>query len=428
MTTQETPAATPPTPPEGTQKHKRRHSGTASWHMSKKAVTITVDDVFAMSDPDVHDFFVRTRFGGWDTVRCPHCGTIGRHYWRALQQRWKCKGCDKTFSVTSGTPLSHHKRSLKSLLVSSLMWVNSSSGKAALELKRHRGSTYNTEFLLLHKLREGLVRGYNVGVLAGDLEMDGVHKSGWRADEKRGRPQGSAWAAVTPETPVKQVDASMLTNAAKQQARTEAAKGALDPEFGRRLPRDRRLVLAIRQRSGVKGCGAVRTRIAVGLAEDKMATTAALRRFVSIPESVLNTDTSPAYKKIGERFRGHRKVEHSMRLVGPNGEHNNFAEEYNARLNRCEKGVHLNIEPKYLLDYSVEAAFRSDTRRLPNGQQLTSALSILMSVGRSIWWRGFSQGHHRKTEQTSPSPRPARSSGPKKGRHPISAANGRPPR
>lgn len=30
--------------------------------------------------------------------------------------------------------------------------------------------------------------------------------------------------------------------------------------------------------------------------------------------------------------------------------------------------AHLNIEPKYLLDYALETAFRPDTRRLPNGQ------------------------------------------------------------
>ena len=427
MTQQETTAEKPSVSADGAHKHKRRYSGTASWHMSKKAVTLTVNDVFSMTDHEVLDYFVQARFGSWDTVRCPHCGTIARHYWRALQQRWKCRGCDKTFSVTSGTPLSHRKRSLKSLLVSSLMWVNSSSGQAALELKRHLGSTYNAAFLLQHKLREGLVRGYNVGILAGDLEMDGVHKSGWRSEEKRGRPQGSAWAEVTPETPVETVEASMLTNAAQQKARAEA-KGAIDPQYGRRLHHNRRLVLAIRQRSGIKGGGAVRTRVAVGLAEDAKTARAVLHRFVSMPESILNTDTSPAYTKIGEGFRGHSTVEHSKELIGPNGEHNNFAEEYNARLNRCEKGVHLNVEPKYLLDYSVETAFRSDTRRLSNGQQLTSALSIVLSVGRSLWWRGFSQGRHRPDEQTFPSPRPARSSGPRKGRYPISAANGRPPR
>jgi hypothetical protein len=418
--------APPERPRPGTK--KRRHSGTADWHMSRQAVSLALDDVSKMPDAEVHDFFVKARFGSWDTVCCAHCGSIGRHYWRPKDTRWKCFGCDKTFSVTSGTPLSHRKRPLRSILTSALLWMNSSAGQPALELKRHRGSTYNAEYVLQQKLREALVRGYNVGLLAGDLEMDGAHQSGWRAAEKRGKPQGSAAAAITPDTPKEDLDAAMLTHSAKQKARQTRPSGAMDPEFGRRLPKDRRLVIAICQRSGVKGMGTIRSRVAVALAEDKTVAGAVAHNFVSAPESCLNTDTSPAYDELGKRFREHRTVEHSKELVGPNGENNNLAESYNARMDRCEKGVHLNIEPKYMLDYAVEMAFRTDTRRLPNGEQLKSALSILMSVGPSLWWRGFSQGRHRTEELTSPTPRPAPSSGPPKGRHPSSVANGRPPR
>jgi hypothetical protein len=95
---------------------------------------------------------------------------------------------------------------------------------------------------------------------------------------------------------------------------------------------------------------------------------------------------------------------------------------------RAEKGVYLNVDPKYLLDYAVEIVFRSDTRRLPNGTQLRIALNIAFSVGVSKYWRGFTHGKHRTEELTQPTPRPAPSSGPRKGRSPISSVNGRPPR
>jgi hypothetical protein len=55
----------------------------------------------------------------------------------------------------------------------------------------------------------------------------------------------------------------------------------------------------------------------------------------------------------------------------------------------------MNIEPKYMLDYATEIAFRSDTRRLPNGQQLKLALNLAMTVGESEYWKGFTRGHHR---------------------------------
>jgi len=147
-----------------------------------------------------------------------------------------------------------------------------------------------------------------------------------------------------------------------------------------------------------------------------------------MPESYLNTDTSPAYKELGKHYKGHMTVEHSKELRGPNGENNNQSEELNWRYDRAEKGVYLNIEPKYMLDYAVETAFRADTRRLPNGQQLKLALNVALSVGESLFWKGFTRGHHREAELIHPAPQPAKPSGPKKGRHPISAMNGRPPR
>lgn len=120
-------------------------------------------------------------------------------------------------------------------------------------------------------------------------------------------------------------------------------------------------------------------------------------------------------------------VEHSRRVVGPLGENNNQAEEINWRFDRAERGVYLNIEPKYMLDYAAEIGFRSDTRRLPNGEQLKLALNLALSVGETLWWSGFTHGRHRDVELLITGPRPAGASGPPKGRHPNSQQNGRSP-
>lgn len=62
-------------------------------------------------------------------------------------------------------------------------------GQPALELGRMLAiKGYNIAFTLVSKLREGLVRGFNVGLMCGVVEMDGAHASGRRASEKRGRP------------------------------------------------------------------------------------------------------------------------------------------------------------------------------------------------------------------------------------------------
>lgn len=112
--------------------HPRRQSGSAAFHMSKAAVSKTLEDVYAMTDYQVHELWVRQRWGDRETVVCPHCGTIDSHYWRKGSMRWKCAACDRTFSVTSGTPFAQHKRSLKQLTALMLSWVNGTSGVPAL--------------------------------------------------------------------------------------------------------------------------------------------------------------------------------------------------------------------------------------------------------------------------------------------------------
>lgn len=403
-----------------------RRSGTAQWHMSREAVSLSLLDVLRWSETECLEWLINARWGGRDTIACPHCGTTCRHYWRPRERRWKCAGCDSAFSVTSGTVFANRKLPLRDLIAGCLMWVNSASGQPALELKRHLNVTYNTAFTLEHKLREAMVRGHNVGLLSGDLEMDGAHQSGRRAAEKRGRPQISR--PVDASTDKAKLTEVMLTQRSRQKAKKQAPPGQLDPEFGRRLPENRRILFAVRRRSGQKGKGACATRIAIGLTETAPVAESILKRFVAIPESYLNTDTSPAYAELGKRFRAHRTVEHSKTLCGPQGENNNQAEELNWRFDRAEKGIYLNIEPKYMLDYGAEIGFRSDTRRLPNGEQLRLAMNLATNVGESLFWTGFTRGRHRLVELTDPLPLPAPASGPAKGRHPTSNASGRPPR
>ena len=140
---------TEPTAP----KPKRHRSGTAGWHMSREAVSLSVPKVFAWTDRECLDFMVEARFGSWDSVGCPHCGTTGKHYWRPQQKRWKCAGCGSTFSVTSGTVFANRKLPLQTIIAGTLMWLNSAAGQPALELKRHLNVTYNTAYTLQHMLR-----------------------------------------------------------------------------------------------------------------------------------------------------------------------------------------------------------------------------------------------------------------------------------
>jgi transposase-like protein len=396
-------------------KYRRRRQGTAHWHLSRRAVDISLSEVLRWDEANCRDFLVEARWGSPDTIRCPHCGTVTRHYTRPKQKRWACRGCRRCFSLMSGTVFDSHKLSLQELVAAALMWINSSGGQAALELRRHLRKSYNTTFVLQHKLREALQRGYNVGLLNGDLEVDASHQSGRRSWEKRGRPQVSM--KITEATAKEDIEAAMHQSSRAAAAREARIKGSGRDEYGSALPPGRRLVMAVRKRSGSKGLGAVATRIAIVLSEqDSGPATRVMEDFAAVSESTLNSDASPAFGKIGGKFRGHRTVEHSARLVGENGENNNLVEELNFRLDRAEGGTYLNIEAKYLYDYAVEVAFRADTRRLPNREQLKLLLNIALNVGMSRDWRGFTHGQHRKIEKLHRNPTAAPSSGPPKGR------------
>ncbi len=58
--------------PKAPTKPRRRRSGTAEWHMSREAVSLSVSEVFAWTDRQCLDFMVEARFGAWDAVGCPH--------------------------------------------------------------------------------------------------------------------------------------------------------------------------------------------------------------------------------------------------------------------------------------------------------------------------------------------------------------------
>ncbi len=410
----------------------RRPSSDASrFHMSKEAVDRSVAEPLSWTDLKCTRHLAKLRWGDWRNVVCPHCNTGAQHYWSKTELRWKCKACGSRFSVTSKTVFAGRRIPLQVLLGAVHLWASGAAGQPALELRRMlalRG--YNTSFTLVSRLREGLLRGFNVGLISGLVEMDGAHASGRRASEKRGRPLP---VRKTSEDEA-QADA-LLTSAARSKKKREEKQAALaagghvvNPDQGAAFPAARRIVFSCRRKSGQKGKGACMTRVGVGMGETPDVAQALADAYVAVPESILATDTGTAFTKLGKSFKLHLQVNHSETLVGPNGEHVNNAEGFTARQDRSEKGVYLNIEPKYLTDYVAETAFREDHRRLAAGAQGDRALGFALSVGPSHYWRGFTHGQHREYELLATGRQSAKASGPAKGRSPVPAENGRWPR
>ena len=409
---------------------QRPSSDATRWHMSKNAVDRGMDEIARWTDLQCIKHLAAIRWGSFKYQTCPHCSAGDEHYWSTTERRWKCRSCGKRFSVTSQTVWSKHKLPLQKLLMGLHAWMCGASGQPALESRRFFAfGGYNTALTFGGKVREALVRGFNTGFISGVAEIDGSHQSGRRASEKRGRPLGARVTSVEDAE-----KAAVLTDSARKKQKREEKKATLEaggrehPEYGAAFPAARRIAITIRRRSGAKGKGADSTRVGIGLAETPDVVQALVDKYVAVPESILATDLGTAYPTVGKQFKLHLTVNHSETLVSPEGHHVNNAESFGWRQDRSEKGVYLNLEPKYLHDYVTETAFREDHRRLPPGEASDRALYFALNVGLSQHWRMFTHGKHRDFEILAPQNQAAAASGPAKGMSPVSCVRGRPPR
>lgn len=76
--------------------------------LSAKARTLSVREVFELSDEAAFDLFRELRWGKGDEVACPECGVMEQHWFLPSRQQWRFKASSHTFSVTSGTIFAHH--------------------------------------------------------------------------------------------------------------------------------------------------------------------------------------------------------------------------------------------------------------------------------------------------------------------------------
>lgn len=194
---------------------RRASSEATKFHMSSRAVDRSVEEYASWSDKKCVKHLAMVRWGSAETMPCPHCSTCTRHYFYEADLRWKCKHCGSKFSVTSQTVFASRKMPYRKLLAALHLWACGAAGQPALELRRMlQFKSYNTAFTLVSKLREGLIRGFNTGLISGVVEMDGAHASGRRASEKRGKPQNYRSSEEVQESEKQ----ALLTTAARQKS------------------------------------------------------------------------------------------------------------------------------------------------------------------------------------------------------------------
>jgi transposase-like protein len=153
--------------------------------LSKAAKTLSLAQVFRMTDGEAETAFKAIRWASTAGAPvCPSCGSVDAYEARRPNGalRFRCKGCKKDFTITSGTLFASHKLPLRGYLAAIAVFCNEVKGKSALALSRDLGLSYKSAFVLLHKLREAMAEEMKDRVVGGEgkvAEVDGGYFGGY---------------------------------------------------------------------------------------------------------------------------------------------------------------------------------------------------------------------------------------------------------
>ncbi len=310
--------------------------------LSAKARTLTVTAVARMTDAEASRTFRALRWASTDGEPvCPACGCV-TCYAYASRPIFKCKGCEKQFSVTSGTLFASRKLPIRDYLMAIAIFVNAVKGVSALQLGRDLGVQYKTAFVLAHKLREAMAHDQAGLMLAGDVEVDGAYFGGH----------------VRPEN------------------RKEDRK---DRRLRENQTGKRKVVVVMRERGG-------RTLPFVFRSEDQAVPT--IRQRVADGTRVY-ADEASSWDALHAAYDV-KRINHSI-AFSDDGACTNQAESYFARLRRAEIGQHHHISGQYLAYYASEMAWREDNRRQANGTLFALVAAAAAMRPTSRVWSGYWQ-------------------------------------
>lgn len=283
-------------------------------------------------------FLEEQRWGNEPT--CPLCGNgdvyrmIGRDGQRNKDYRWRCRGCEKMFTVRTGTPFEETRLPLRVWIYAIWKACASKKGISALQLARETEITHKSALFVLRRIRHGMGADPSEK-LTGTVEIDEVYIGGkprLKGVSKRGRG--------TEKTPV----------------------------------------LGMVQRDGD-----VRFRMMERL------TAKQLRKVIAENADMtcrIITDEFHSYRAIGAAFiGGHDYVKHSAgEYVKPGTDiHTNSVEGVFSLLQRGVMGTFHSVSRKHLPNYLNEFEFRFNTRKMDDGQRIVSAVQTM--AGKRLTYR-----------------------------------------
>jgi len=255
-----------------------------------------------------------------DGPSCPHCGLIGcsnqLHGKAHRAGVYKCKGCEKQYTVTVGTVFERSHIPLNKWLLILHLMVCSKKGVSAHQIHRMLGLTYKSAWFACHRIREAM-RPLSAELLGGEnkvVEVDETYIGGKEANKHKSR-------------------------------RTSGQQGGKGKE----------VAVALVERDG-----SVRSMHVPAV--DSKTLRPALRAQID-KRSYLMTDDATVYLPIGKDYSGHGTVNHSIEeYVRGEFWHTNTVENYFSILKRGITGTYHHVSQQHLKRYLGEFDFRYNQR------------------------------------------------------------------
>lgn len=160
---------------------------------------------------------------------CPRCASKDSVF-MAERRLWRCRKCQKQFSVKVGTIFEDSPLGLDKWLPAFWMIVNAKNGISSCELARALGVTQKTAWFMLHRIRLAIQDG-SICKFAGNVEVDetfiGGRARNMHKSKRTAKVRGPGAGAMTP------VMGLLERNPAKQLSRIilKVLQGTRKPEL-----------------------------------------------------------------------------------------------------------------------------------------------------------------------------------------------------
>lgn len=273
-------------------------------------------------------YLAQIRWGG--KPRCPKCegNTV---YALKNGKQYKCRSCDRKFSVIVGTVFENTKLPLSKWMIAAYLLTSNKKGISSLQLARHIQVTQKTAWFMLHRIRE-MIKNKSLHMLRGTVEVDETFVGGKNKNrhynKRKKNIQGRSWVDKTP-------------------------------------------VLGMLQRGGK----------VISMSVPDVTINTLCSKVIEHVQAgnILMTDEWSSYKPL-ENIYDHRKVEHGRGQYVNGNTHTNTIEGYWSHVKRTIFGTYHLVSRKHMDRYCGEFDFRYNYRAQPDFMRFNFAM--IRCIGR----------------------------------------------